>query len=115
MWTSARGGRPGRGGQRRGFDSLVQLACGIADEGRAAAGDPDGAPRPLPAQVLDHATGFLAALGAIQALRYRQAGGGGSHVSGEPRPYRELARSRSDGCPTVWRCLTLAPTMSRTS
>ena len=65
---------------RRGFDSLVQVACGIADEGRIAAGDPTGRPRALPAQVLDHATGYLAALGAIQALRHRQATGGGSHV-----------------------------------
>ena len=37
---------------RRGFDSLVQAACGIAHaEGR------DGRPGVLPAQALDHATG----------------------------------------------------------
>jgi len=71
-------GSTGPWAQRRGFDSLVQMACGIADEGRAAAGGT--APRPLPAQVLDHATGFLAALGAIQALRHRHLTGGGSHV-----------------------------------
>jgi len=65
---------------RRGFDSLVQTACGIAHEGRVAAGEPGGPPRPLPAQLLDHATGFLAALGAIQALRHRLATGEGSHV-----------------------------------
>ncbi len=73
-------GATGPWAQRRGFDSLVQMACGIADEGRVAAGDPDGPPRPLPAQALDHATGFLAALGAIQALRQRQVSGAGSHV-----------------------------------
>jgi hypothetical protein len=73
-------GSTGPWADRRGFDSLVQMACGIADEGRNAAGDPSGTPRPLPAQVLDHATGFLAALGAIQALRHRQITGGGSHV-----------------------------------
>lgn len=73
-------GATGPWAQRRGFDSLVQMACGIADEGRVAAGDPDGPPRPLPAQVLDHATGYLAALGAIQALRHRQVTGAGSHV-----------------------------------
>jgi len=73
-------GQAGPWRERRGFDSLVQMACGIADEGRIAAGDPTGPPRPLPAQVLDHATGYLAALGAIQALRHRHATGGGSHV-----------------------------------
>jgi crotonobetainyl-CoA:carnitine CoA-transferase CaiB-like acyl-CoA transferase len=71
-------GSSGPWAQRRGFDSLVQMACGIADEGRRATGEQ--APRPLPAQVLDHATGFLAALAAIQALRHRQLTGGGSHV-----------------------------------
>ena len=73
-------GQTGPWGERRGFDSLVQLASGIADDGRIAVGDPLGPPRPLPAQVLDHATGFLAALGAIQALRHRQARGGGSRI-----------------------------------
>ena len=58
---SAYGSRgPGRG--RRGFDSLVQMACGIAHEGG------DGSrPHPLPAQVLDHVTGYLAAFGAMAA------------------------------------------------
>ncbi len=65
---------------RRGFDSLVQMACGIADEGRVAAGDPHGKPRPLPAQVLDHATGYLAALGALAGLRHRRTRGGSWHV-----------------------------------
>jgi hypothetical protein len=69
---------PWRG--RRGFDSLVQMAAGIADVGRVAAGDPDGPPRPLPAQVLDHATGFLAAAGAIAGLQRRHELGGSWHV-----------------------------------
>lgn len=69
---------PWRG--RRGFDSLVQMASGIADEGRAAAGEPHGPPRPLPAQVLDHATGFLAAFGAIEGLRRRHLHGGSWHI-----------------------------------
>lgn len=55
----------------RGFDSLVQMATGIAG------GDP---PRPLPAQVLDHATGYLAAFGAIAALLRRRAEGGSWRV-----------------------------------
>ncbi|MBB2910066.1 crotonobetainyl-CoA:carnitine CoA-transferase CaiB-like acyl-CoA transferase [Streptosporangium becharense] len=56
---------------RRGFDSLVQMACGIVHEGGAGT-----RPRPLPAQVLDHATGYLAAFGAMAALLRRSAEGG---------------------------------------
>jgi crotonobetainyl-CoA:carnitine CoA-transferase CaiB-like acyl-CoA transferase len=56
---------------RRGFDSLVQMASGIA------AGDP---PVPLPAQVLDHATGWLAAAAAMEALRRRHRTGGAWHA-----------------------------------
>ncbi|GAA2967345.1 CoA transferase [Actinokineospora diospyrosa] len=62
---------PWRG--RRGFDSLLQLATGIAYR------DSD-APVPLPAQALDHGTGWLAALGVITALRRRAAVGGTWHV-----------------------------------
>lgn len=64
-------GTDGPWGGRRGFDSLVQAACGIAvDEGK-----PD-APGALPAQVLDHATGYLAAAGALLAVeRQRRVGG----------------------------------------
>jgi hypothetical protein len=60
---------PWRG--RRGFDSLVQMATGIA--AGIAADDP---PNPLPAQALDHGTGWLAAYGAMTAL----ARGGAWHV-----------------------------------
>ncbi|GII61765.1 CoA transferase [Sphaerisporangium krabiense] len=60
---------------RRGFDSLVQMACGIAWEG----GDGER-PVPLPAQVLDHATGWLAALGALAGLLRQRAEGGSWHV-----------------------------------
>ncbi len=63
---------------RRGFDSLVQTATGFNDaEARAFGG---GAPRALPMQILDHASGYLIALGACAALQ-RQIGEGGSwHV-----------------------------------
>ena len=63
--------------ERRGFDSLVQSVSGIAHEGGAAAGL-DG-PRHLPAQALDHATGYLAAFGAMVALA-RRAREGGSYL-----------------------------------
>jgi hypothetical protein len=64
-------GQAGPWRARRGFDSLVQMATGIA------AGDP---PRPLPAQVLDHATGWLAAMAAVDGLRRRHTTGGGWHA-----------------------------------
>lgn len=60
---------------RRGFDSLVQAACGIA----VAEGGPD-VPRALPAQVLDHATGYLGAAGALLALHAQRRDGGTHHV-----------------------------------
>ncbi|NUR26901.1 MAG: carnitine dehydratase [Catenulispora sp.] len=59
-------GTEGPWGGRRGFDSLVQMAAGIADEGMRAAGA--SRPVPLPAQVLDHGAGWLAAAGAVEAL-----------------------------------------------
>jgi hypothetical protein len=60
---------------RRGFDSLVQAACGIAvAEGSAEA------PGALPAQVLDHATGYLGAAGALLAVERQRREGGSHHV-----------------------------------
>ncbi|MDP5226949.1 MULTISPECIES: CoA transferase [Arthrobacter] len=58
--------------RRRGFDSLVQMSCGIADDGsRAAASD---APHPLPAQALDHSTGYHLAAGVLSLLGRGAAG-----------------------------------------
>ncbi|GMU40087.1 MAG: CoA transferase [Chloroflexota bacterium] len=65
--------------ERRGFDSLVQTASGIAFEGGAWTGHP-GEPGPLPAQALDHATGYLAAAAAMTALARRAREGGSYHV-----------------------------------
>lgn len=59
---------------RRGFDSLVQNANGINDAEREAAGE--AKPRPLPCQALDHASGYLLALGAMAALLRRAEEGG---------------------------------------
>jgi hypothetical protein len=58
--------------RRRGFDSLVQAATGIA----VTCGGPE-APGVLPAQALDHATGHLAAAVVIGALARRAVEGGG--------------------------------------
>jgi crotonobetainyl-CoA:carnitine CoA-transferase CaiB-like acyl-CoA transferase len=67
----------GHGGpwlERRGFDSLVQCASGIAHEGGVGAGL--AGPRHLPAQALDHATGYLLAFGIAVALARRAREGG---------------------------------------
>jgi crotonobetainyl-CoA:carnitine CoA-transferase CaiB-like acyl-CoA transferase len=71
-------GHAGPWAQRRGFDSLVQSASGIAWTEREAAGAV--APKHLPCQALDHATGYLAAFGAMAALMRRAAEGGSWHV-----------------------------------
>jgi crotonobetainyl-CoA:carnitine CoA-transferase CaiB-like acyl-CoA transferase len=71
-------GHVGPWAERRGFDSLVQTTTGFNHaEGQAAGID---GPKELPAQILDHATGYLMAFGAMMA-RLRQAREGGSwHV-----------------------------------
>jgi crotonobetainyl-CoA:carnitine CoA-transferase CaiB-like acyl-CoA transferase len=71
-------GRKGHWAERRGFDSLVETSTGFNHaEGRAAGVD---GPKELPAQMLDHASGYLMAFGAMMA-RARQAREGGSwHV-----------------------------------
>lgn len=63
---------------RRGFDSLVQTSTGFNHaEGQAAGIE---GPKELPMQILDHASGYLLAFGAMMA-RLRQAREGGSwHV-----------------------------------
>ncbi len=55
--------------ERRGFDSLVQMSCGLADGGRRIGGGER--PHPLPAQALDHATGYLIAAAACSLLARR--------------------------------------------
>lgn len=59
---------------RRGFDSLVQMSSGIAAHGGM------DEPRPLPAQALDHGTGWLAAHAAMTALHRRATEGGSWQV-----------------------------------
>jgi crotonobetainyl-CoA:carnitine CoA-transferase CaiB-like acyl-CoA transferase len=71
-------GEGGPWSRRRGFDSLVQTASGFNDDEMKAAGDT--VPRPLPCQALDHASGYLLALGALRALSRRSIVGGSWHV-----------------------------------
>ena len=68
-------GYPGPWSGRRGFDSIVQAACGIA-----MTESPDGdRPGALPCQLLDHGTGYLAAAAALEGVR-RQSQAGGTHA-----------------------------------
>jgi crotonobetainyl-CoA:carnitine CoA-transferase CaiB-like acyl-CoA transferase len=63
---------------RRGFDSLVQTGMGFNHAEGQALGD--GKPRPMPMQILDHATGYLIAFGAAAALVRQQKEGGSWQV-----------------------------------
>ena len=72
-------GEVGPWGGKRGFDSLVQSATGINLAEAEAAGTP-GKPRPLPCQALDHASGYLLALGALAGLLRRAEEGGSWRV-----------------------------------
>jgi hypothetical protein len=71
-------GEVGPWAAKRGFDSLVQTATGFNHAEAVAAGaDPaDPAPKVLPAQALDHASGFLLAFGTLAALLRRAEEGG---------------------------------------
>ena len=72
-------GHAGPWAARRGFNSLVQNASGINHAEAEAAGIATG-PKELPAQALDHATGYLMAFGAMMALARKAREGGSWHV-----------------------------------
>src|SRR5258705_378244 len=71
-------GHAGPWAERRGFDSLVQTSTGFNHAQGQAAGV-DG-PKELPAQMLDHATGYLMAFGAVMAKARQSREGGSWHV-----------------------------------
>jgi crotonobetainyl-CoA:carnitine CoA-transferase CaiB-like acyl-CoA transferase len=71
-------GHTGPWAGRRGFDSIVQTACGL-NHAEALAASTDQ-PKPLPCQALDHASGYLMALGALAALVRQATEGGSWHV-----------------------------------
>lgn len=54
---------------RRGFDSLVQMSCGIAEAGMRQAGA--DRPVPLPVQALDQGAGYLMAAAVLRGLTLR--------------------------------------------
>jgi hypothetical protein len=65
-------GHEGPWAGRRGFDSVVQAATGLA-----AGESPDGyEPGALPCQLLDHGTGYLAAAAALDGVRRQRRHGG---------------------------------------
>jgi crotonobetainyl-CoA:carnitine CoA-transferase CaiB-like acyl-CoA transferase len=71
-------GHSGPWAERRGFDSLVQTATGFNHaEGEAAGID---GPKELPVQMLDHASGYLMAFGAMMARARQSREGGSWHV-----------------------------------
>jgi CoA-transferase family III len=76
-------GSRGPWGERRGFDSIVQAACGIA----MVESSDDGRPGALPCQLLDHGTGYLCAAAVLRALA-RQSVHGGTQ-------FRELSLART--------------------
>jgi crotonobetainyl-CoA:carnitine CoA-transferase CaiB-like acyl-CoA transferase len=87
-------GDTGPWGDRRGFDSLVQAASGIADHLRG----PDGAPGALPAQALDHGTGYLLAAAVLRALAQRRDEGTSAHVAlALARTAQDLVARPGDG------------------
>ena len=106
---------PWRG--RRGFDSLIQMSCGIAAAGMAARGVDH--PVPLPAQALDHGLGYLLAAAICRALVTAATTGGAPEITGsligvagtltslpDPAGLGAPAPSWSDGdlvdVPTAW-------------
>ncbi len=71
-------GHSGPWAERRGYDSLVQTATGFNHaEGQAAGVD---GPKELPVQMLDHASGYLMAFGAMMARARQSRQGGSWHV-----------------------------------
>ncbi|MFF3321605.1 CoA transferase [Streptomyces sp. NPDC002889] len=91
-------GRYGPWAQRRGFDSLVQVATGIAtvEGGQERLGT-------LPTQALDHGSGYLLAAGVLRALTEQHRAGGARLV--------ELALSQT----AAWLVNGLEKTPDRTS
>jgi hypothetical protein len=68
-------GSVGPWAQRRGFDSIVQAATGIA----VIEGD-ESTPGALPAQALDHATGYLLTAAILDAVVRQRSNSGSIHV-----------------------------------
>jgi crotonobetainyl-CoA:carnitine CoA-transferase CaiB-like acyl-CoA transferase len=92
--------------ERRGFDSVVQAATGLAEANSVGSETPVF----LPANPLDYTTGYLAAFGALVALQRRAEEGGsylvrvslaqtGNQLGRLPRFTHEEANSRPKELP----------------
>jgi crotonobetainyl-CoA:carnitine CoA-transferase CaiB-like acyl-CoA transferase len=96
-------GYAGPWANRRGFDSLVQNANGLNDAEAQAFGARQ--PKPLPAQALDHGTGFLMAFAAMSALKRRAIEGGSWHIRCSLAQtgvwFRSLGRVAGTACPDL--------------
>ncbi|HEY9478237.1 MAG TPA: CoA transferase, partial [Microbacteriaceae bacterium] len=108
-------GMSGPWAHRRGFDSIVQAASGIS----LVEGDREQ-PGALPAQALDHASGYLLAAAALDALGARDADGRGRGVSvslaGTARWLLQASRGVPTGEPRVpARAATLRQPTERTT
>jgi crotonobetainyl-CoA:carnitine CoA-transferase CaiB-like acyl-CoA transferase len=91
---------PWRG--RRGYDTLVQTASGVARAEAAAFGVEQ--PKHVPIAGLDHATGYFAATAAMKALVDRHLLGGSRHVRCSLAQTREWLETlgRIEGTTTPW-------------
>jgi hypothetical protein len=80
----------------RGFDSIVQAACGINAMEQEAFGDKR--PRAMPVQALDHAAGYALATSVVAALWHRAHGA--THISVHVSLWRtaEHVRRTRDVC-----------------
>ena len=91
-------GHTGAWSQRRGFDSLVQMSCGTAARGKVALATTH--PAPLPAQALDHGTGYLVAAAVCRALTHAVERGETSEIRASlARTARWLVDLGDDGDP----------------
>ena len=101
-------GTTGPWASRRGFDSIVQAATGIA-----LAESRDGAtPGALPVQALDHSTGHLLAASVVRALAAQRRDGGSIDVRMSLARVAHALLAATDAAPPVDPDLVL-PTVER--
>jgi len=87
-------GHTGPWRDRRGFDSIVQIAAGVAHRGMEVYGV--DAPKPLPVQALDHATGYTLAACALHGWADRLESGAASTWKTSLAAHAELLWSPSE-------------------
>ncbi len=88
-------GHTGPWRDRRGFDSIVQIAAGVAHRGMTDFGSEE--PHPLPVQALDHATGYTLAACALHGWAERLESGTASTWKTSLAAHAELLWPVADG------------------